>query len=114
MVATDAYKSGDKATLGKIANEVVPQLVELLDKARVARRAVWMYESKLNGFEIIDGRFGTQIARCHSFADLINMYLEGQIDKLEPLEEERLFHRGTPYIFRGVSYSHIFSAGCSW
>lgn len=114
LAATDAYKAGDKATLGKIANEVVPQLVELLDKARVARRAVWMYESKLNGFEIIDGRFGTQMARCRSFADLINMYLEGQIDKLEPLEEERLFHRGTPYIFRGVSYSHIFSAGCSW
>ncbi len=112
--AADAYKSGNKVALQNIAESTIPCLVDLLDKARVARRAVWIYESKLNGFEIIDGRFGTQMVRCRTLGDLINMYLDGKIEKIEPLEEERLFHRGTPYIFRGVSYSQIFSAGTSW
>ena len=112
--AADAYKSGNKVALQNIAESTIPCLVDLLDKARVARRAVWMYESKLEGFEIIDGRFGSAMMRCRTLADLINMYLEGEIEKIEPLEKERLHHKGENCIFRMVSYSQIFSAGCSW
>jgi len=113
--AADAYLAEDKAALKNIADNTVPALVEWLDKARIARRAVWMYESKLEGFEFIDSRYGTVMMRCRTLADLINMYLEGKITKIEPLEKERIRHRGDEEcIFRMVSYSQIFSAGVSW
>lgn len=112
--AADAYKAENKVALQNIAESVIPSLVDLLDKARVARRTIWMAESKLEGFEYIDSRFGTQMARCRTLADLINMYLEGKIDKIEPLEKERIYSKGEPYIFRMVAHSQIFSAGISW
>ena len=45
----DAYKTGNKAALKEIADKIIPCLLEWLDKARLARRAVWMNESKLYG-----------------------------------------------------------------
>lgn len=113
--ATDAYKAGDKAALKDIAHKTIPCLVEWADKARLARRTVWMNESKLEGFEFIDSRYGTIVMRARTLADLINMYLDGKIAKIEPLEVERIFNRGDKdCIFRMAAYSQIFSAGVSW
>ncbi len=113
--AADAYLAGDKATLKNIADNTVPALVEWLDKARIARRNLWMNESKLEGFEFVDSRYGTVMMRARTLADLINMYLEGKIDKIEPLEKERIHTRGKEdSVFRMASYSQIFSAGVNW
>ena len=55
------------------------------------------------------------MVRCRTLADLINMYLEGKIAEIEPLEKERLHTRGEENsVFRMVAYSQIFSAGASW
>lgn len=113
--AADAYLAGDKAALKEIADKTVPALIDWLDKARIARLNLWMFESKLEGFEILDSRFGMVMIRCRTLAHLINMYLEGKIDKIEPLEKERIHTRGEENsVFRMVAYSQIFSAGVSW
>ena len=87
---TDAYKTDDRATL-------LPLLLEcdvIIDKFKAfcnSYRKAWMYYNKPFGYEVHDIRYGGNIARFETAKIRISEYLNGSIDKIEELEEERLY-----------------------
>ena len=91
---TAAYKEGDKATMADIADRIIPETLVRLEKLIYAYRNYWLTESKPIGLEIIEIRFGGLERRIKTAADRIHDYLEGRVDSLPELEEERLFYDG--------------------
>ena len=102
IMITDAYKSGEKEELKRLAGEAIPECIEHLEKARELREEIWLSEAKPNGFEIIDIRFNGVIGRLCFANRRINDYLEGKVDRLTELEEERIY--ANPYVVDSPLY----------
>ena len=85
-----AYKAGDKETLRKIADEVLPELLRRFDAFHNTMYQQWTTECKANGYEVLDLRIGGLESRTKTAIRRIHLYLDGQIDKLEELDEKRL------------------------
>ncbi len=85
-----AYKSGDKETLKKIAEVLLPELKEKLAAVHRVHRDVWFRGSKSFGWQRVDMRYGGVLARCDTTIRRIEGYLNGEISCLEELEEQRL------------------------
>lgn len=88
--AQKAYKAGQRDTLKKIADTVLPELLRRLERFHKTVYLQWMAECKANGYEILDLRLGGLESRTRTAMHRINLYLDGAIDKLEELEEYRL------------------------
>ena len=88
-----AYQAGDKAALQTIATEVLPELLERMEAFRETVEVRWLAEYKLSGYEVQDLRLGGVSARVKTAIRRLNGYLNGELERLEELEEERLpFH----------------------
>lgn len=85
-----AYKAGDKDTLKKISDTVLPELLERFDAFHKSMYVQWTTECKANGYEVLDLRIGGLEARTKTCITRLNMYLNGEIDRLEELDEDRL------------------------
>ncbi|MGU8139978.1 family 20 glycosylhydrolase [Clostridium perfringens] len=86
-----AYLEKDKDALRLIAYNFIPEIQEKLKSFHKSFRDLWYKECKGQGFEVIDIRLGGVMARCDSTMYRIKAYLKGNIDKIEELEEERLY-----------------------
>lgn len=86
-----AYLENDKDALRLIAYNFIPEIQEKLKSFHKSFRELWYKECKGQGFEVIDIRLGGVMARCDSTMYRIKAYLKGNIDKIEELEEERLY-----------------------
>ncbi len=86
-----AYLEKDKDALRLIAYNFIPEIQEKLKSFHKSFRDLWYKECKGQGFEVIDIRLGGVMARCDSAMYRIKAYLKGNIDKIEELEEERLY-----------------------
>lgn len=86
----DAYGKGDRATMQKIADEEIPQVLEWLDDFILTLRRQWYKESKPFGFTSQDYRLGGLRERLRSTADRIHAYLAGDADRIDELEIEPL------------------------
>ena len=93
-----AYKKKDKKILKEISLVLLPLLSEKTKALRDAHRGIWFSTLKTFGWVNFDIRYGGVIARCDSAKYLIDEYLAGRIDKIDSLEEERLYRRRTPFI----------------
>ncbi|MDR3145334.1 MAG: beta-N-acetylhexosaminidase [Treponema sp.] len=93
-----AYKGGDKTALGVLAGTTIPELIGRTEELRRFNRDYWMTHIKPLGWEVLDLRYGTLIARLDTAAYRIKSWLEGDIPLIEELEEERL-----PFSSRGLS-----------
>lgn len=87
-----AYKAGAKDELGKLANEVIPEIADRVEKFYKAFKKQWYTENKLFGFEVQDARFGGLLKRLEAVREIINMYLAGELAKIEALECDVLPH----------------------
>ena len=87
-----AYKAGDKAELSRLANEIIPEIMVRIKKFLAALRAQWYKENKTFGCSTQDIRVGGLCERMGACAELINMYLAGEVEKIEELECETLPH----------------------
>ncbi len=85
-----AYKAGDKVALKKIADEVLPELLVRLERFHKSMYVQWFKECKANGYEVLDLRIGGLESRTRTCIQRINLYLAGEIDRLDELDEERL------------------------
>lgn len=85
-----AYKANDKNTLKQIAEKLLPSLIEKTKTVHKSHKDVWFRDNKSSNFASIDIRYGGVCARAETAIMLINGYLEGKIDKIEELAEERL------------------------
>ena len=86
-----AYLEKDNDALRLIAYNFIPEIQEKLKSFHKSFRDLWYKECKGQGFEVIDIRLGGVMARCDSAMYRIKAYLKGNIDKIEELEEERLY-----------------------
>jgi len=85
-----AYKAGDKNTLKRIADELLPKLVELAERTHEAHRDAWLRDNKTSNLAAVDIRYAGVAARAKTASMLLNQYLAGEIDAIEELAEERL------------------------
>jgi hypothetical protein len=85
-----AYKSGDKELLRKIAVEYLPLLKEKTEAVHRSHKNAWLKNNRVIGWANLDVRYGGVAARCDTAQMLILAYLNGEISKLDELEEQRL------------------------
>ncbi len=91
---TAAYRSGDRDTLRKIAQEELPELSRRVAALRESNFKNWMCDYKPIGWDILDMRYGALLARIDTAARTVSSYLSGEIAKIEELEVERLNFQG--------------------
>ncbi|MBD1222403.1 beta-N-acetylhexosaminidase [Virgibacillus halodenitrificans] len=87
-----AYDAGRKQELRKIADEVLPAILDKVEDLRQAHRKQWLTMHKPFGWEVIDIRYGGVKSRLDTAIHRINDYLDGEIDRIDELEQERLYY----------------------
>lgn len=96
-----AYDSKDLSTMKEISEEVIPRLLENLQTMHMVREELWMKHAKPFGYELLDIKLGGVATRLRGCQRRINGYLQGNISRLEELEQERL-----PYWETETTYPH--------
>ena len=86
-----AYKANDRDALRDIAQNRLPALTERVKALRLAHMENWMEIYKPFGWDVMDMRYGSLLARIDSATRQLTAYLEGKTDRIEELETERLY-----------------------
>ncbi len=89
-----AYRSGNKAELKRLSDEVIPEAIRLCDEYMDSYREFFYANYKPVGFEVFDIRVGGVAARLKTAKARVDNYLGGKVEKLEELELERLLYNG--------------------
>lgn len=90
-----AYDNGDKKALLEITNQITVA-IERIKKFHKAFRKNWLKYFKSFGLELFDMRFGGLVARLGYIKETVLEFVNGEIDKIEELEEIRLpYAKGT-------------------
>ncbi|WP_375102450.1 beta-N-acetylhexosaminidase [Paenibacillus sp. RS8] len=90
-----AYDSGDKAMLRRIAEDILPEISQAVQKLRVAHRKQWLSMFKPFGWEVLDIRYGGVISRLDTASMRLLEYADGKLERIEELEQERLLYSTT-------------------
>ncbi len=85
-----AYLADDKATVKTIADETIPAVKTAVERFRIVLRDQWMTENKAFGFDVIDVRIGGVLMQLDTAVYTLNRWLDGEIDRVEELEADRL------------------------
>ncbi len=86
-----AYQAGDRATLKVIAEQLLPALKEKTLAVHGAHRTMWHAHNKALGWSALDFRYGGMASRCDTAKLQLEQYLSGEVDRLEQLEQKRLY-----------------------
>jgi hexosaminidase len=86
----DAYRRGDRRSLARERNVVIPRLIKAVGRLHEAHRAIWFELYKPNGWEIIDNRYAALAGRLQSASLRLGDYLAGRVSSLPELDEPRL------------------------
>jgi hypothetical protein len=86
-----SYDARDVEGMRAIAHQI-PDLQRRIDVFYEDIRRQWMNENKPFGFDVISIRFGALKMRVDEALRRIEEYLSGDIDRLEELEQERLYY----------------------
>ena len=97
MCIKSAYDRSDRAALKDISQNVIPGIICNLTVMKSSREKIWMNDAKPFVYEILDIKIGGVITRLKSTGYRIDNYLNGNVLRLEELEEERL-----PYFTKGM------------
>ena len=89
-----AYRSGNKAELKRLSDEVIPEAIRLCNEYMDSYREFFYANYKPVGFEVFDIRAGGIAARLKTAKARVDSYLDGKVEKLEELELERLLYNG--------------------
>lgn len=84
------YHAGDREGLARYRKENVDAAIRKLDALLFALRTAWHEENKPFGLEVIEGRLGAVRARLFEISCRVEEYLDGKIDALPELDEEKL------------------------
>lgn len=91
----EAYQKQERNTIETMIDEL-PVIKKDIKEFYDAFRRMWLTENKGFGFEVSDVRIGSLISRIDTVEVMLNDYLEGRIDKIYELEEERISFWNTP------------------
>jgi hypothetical protein len=89
-----SYDSGDIEALKKFAGKELPELSGRVQELRSAHRDQWFSVYKAFGWEVLDIRYGGVLTRIDTAKKRLDDYINGKIDRIEELEEERLYFDG--------------------
>ncbi|GAA0332115.1 beta-N-acetylhexosaminidase [Oceanobacillus sp. FSL W7-1281] len=94
---------------------ILEEVKERVDTLRKTHRTLWFSLHKPFGWEIIEIRYGGVLTRIDTVMYRLNQYIGGEINKIEELEEDRLYFEG-PYPMQEGSlgrnlYQRIVTAG---
>lgn len=87
-----AYLDNDKAELARLANEEYTECIARINRFYNDFRTQWYTVNKTYGFEVQDARLGGLIRRMESCKDRILDYVNGNIDKIEELNEDIIYN----------------------
>ena len=85
-----AYKANERDTLAAIANEEIPEIIARLERLWLALRRQWLIENKSFGLDVQEIRMGGLRQRLLSAQMTICDYLDGKVEQIEELEQEKL------------------------
>ncbi|MEE0885082.1 MAG: beta-N-acetylhexosaminidase [Faecalimonas sp.] len=88
-----AYVTDDKLAMSRLLDDY-DQLKDYIEKFYEAFRTQWFWENKPHGFEVHDSRIGGLILRISHCRKRLADYINGDIDKIEELEEPELDFMG--------------------
>ena len=88
-----AYDRGDRETLGRIKDELLPELLTLTDKVHAANKDAWLCDCKTSNVFMLDIRYGGAKERIKTAIMLLDRYLSGDLDVIDDLAEPRLKSR---------------------
>ena len=83
----NAYENGDRETMARVADEILPECIERLNALIKAFRYQWYYENKIFAFSNHEIRLGGVRERLASASMRLRSYLDGEVDRLEELEQ---------------------------
>lgn len=89
-----SYEKKDIKALKKIVETDLKDLYISVVELRKSHREQWFLTYKPFGWEVLDIRYGGLMARIESVAERLQTYIHGEIDRIEELDEERLFFDG--------------------
>ena len=90
----NAYRNEDKKQLSEYASTILPELSARVKQLRALHRELWFEQYKNMGWDVVDMRYGSLLARTDSAIYEIKAYLEGKLEKLDELEVERQYYNG--------------------
>ena len=103
-----AYKSGDKERLTEICDVLLPLLKEKTVAVHEWHRKTWFRNNKVIGWQNLDTRYGGMASRCDTAMLLLRSYLNGETDKIEELDEPRLYKGLSGFIhYSGINTVNI-------
>jgi hexosaminidase len=85
-----AYDKGSLEELKSIAATELPELLADIKALRETHRQQWFAIYKPFGWEVLDIRYGGLIARVETAIVRLTDYINGKIDSISELEEERI------------------------
>ena len=85
-----AYQAGDRDVLATIAEQEFPIIKQDLGNFFEAFCKMWLQENKPFGLEVQEQRFGGLLYRMGRCEKRLKAYLNGEIDKIDELEENSL------------------------
>lgn len=89
-----AYKEGNKTELKRFAEEYLPDLYNRVTELRSCHKKCWFNIYKAFGWDVMDMRYGSLLIRITSAIEQVKDYLDGNLERIEELEEERLYFDG--------------------
>lgn len=107
---TKAYKTNDKTELENLVNEIDKTILSVKN-LRETHRNLWFNRYKAFGWDVFDIRYGAVLSRIETAKYRLNSYLGGEIERIEELEEPRLYFNGeSEYIPNCLYFNKIISA----
>lgn len=104
-----AYDAGDKETLARYADEILPALIERQREFYEFHRDMFYDENKPLGFEIFDIRHAAVMQRTKTVLYRLRQYLDGKVDHLQELADERLYRHMVPSLATHLNYTSLIS-----
>jgi hypothetical protein len=89
-----AYDQKDLTTLLQIAEKQLPKLKCRVEELRNAHLEQWFEAYKPFGWEVFDIRYGGVLSRIDTVKRRLLDYLQGSINRIDELEEEKLYFDG--------------------
>ena len=91
---SNVYKNNDVDGLKRMVSHELPEARKEIERLKRHHREIWMKTYKAPGWEILDLRYGAVIARIDTAISRITDYIEGRIDCVEELDQEKQFYMG--------------------
>lgn len=103
-----AYESKDKEKIKQVTEDY-DKLLLLIEDFYTAYEKQWMWENKPHGFDIQDIRIGGLLMRIRHNKQRLLQYVNGDIDRIEELEEPALDVICRPENEKGHIYYNVWS-----